>query len=73
MGPKQVYVSPRKEVLGWQHLGASCSANDMVAFLIRRVIAQLVEHRSPKPRVVGSSPTGPATVKIAAKFVYFIV
>src|SRR3546814_3315589 len=25
-----------------------------------RGIAQLVEHRSPKPRVVGSSPTAPA-------------
>lgn len=25
-----------------------------------RSVAQLVEHRSPKPRVVGSSPTSPA-------------
>jgi hypothetical protein len=26
-----------------------------------RGLAQLVEHRSPKPRVVGSSPSAPAT------------
>ena len=29
--------------------------------LSRRSVAQLVEHRSPKPRVGGSSPSGPAT------------
>ncbi len=28
---------------------------------IRRGLAQLVEHRSPKPRVVGSSPSAPAS------------
>ena len=28
--------------------------------LCQRVVAQLVEHRSPKPVVGGSSPSGPA-------------
>ncbi len=27
-----------------------------------RPVAQLVEHRSPKPRVAGSSPVGPASI-----------
>ena len=31
---------------------------------IRRGLAQLVEHRSPKPRVVGSSPSAPASVSL---------
>ena len=33
----------------------------------RRSIAQLVEHRSPKPRVVGSSPSTPARARASAR------
>ena len=32
-------------------------------------IAQLVEHRSPKPRVVGSSPPSLQIIKIMKKFI----
>ena len=32
--------------------------------MISRGLAQLVEHRSPKPRVVGSSPSAPAILTI---------
>ena len=38
----------------------------LIGFLIilRRGIAQLVEHRSPKPGVGGSSPSAPAKFKV---------
>src|ERR1044072_2823733 len=39
-----------------------CSGMDAVGWgLPQRVVAQLVEHWSPKPAVGGSSPYGPAT------------
>ena len=34
--------------------------------IIRRGVAQLVEHRSPKPGVAGSSPVSPATKRCPA-------
>jgi hypothetical protein len=47
---------PPLEKLGarsWEPLGAARSS------LVQRSVAQVVEHRSPKPGVAGSSPAGP--------------
>jgi hypothetical protein len=41
-------------------LPARCSLSG-----VSRSVAQLVEHRSPKPRAVGSSPSTPATISTA--------
>ena len=37
-----------------------------------RGIAQLVEHRSPKPSVVSSNLTAPANKKVTIKVAFFI-
>src|ERR1700743_3681657 len=52
---------------GWETLAPWQKANALAAVLplparclfVRRSVAQLVEHRSPKPRAVGSSPSTP--------------
>ena len=38
-----------------------------------RGVAQLVEHRSPKPRVVGSSPSAPAIFVIHQLINYLLI
>ena len=40
-----------------------CITHLLILQQLRRGIAQLVEHRSPKPRVVSSNLTAPATKK----------
>src|SRR3546814_11678387 len=44
----------------------ACTAEPIAAALGLRSVAQLVEHRSPKPRAVGSSPSTPASFLAAA-------
>ncbi len=50
----------------------SFSDPDVLEMFYRR-IAQLVEHRSPKPGAVGSSPSSPANIKALASAGAFYV
>ena len=42
-----------------KHLSRACFSVNITT-VSNRPVAQLVEHRSPKPEVAGSSPVGPA-------------